>query len=68
MNREAYELKLLNNMDSSHPVFHFSMLKNFLGNLASIFPIKLLGVDENLYYQEVLVEILDCQVKRLRNK
>ena len=29
---------------------------------------KGLGVDENLSYKEVLIEIVDRQVKRLRNK
>ena len=44
------------------------MLKKFLGNPTSILPVEGLGVDENISYEEVLVEILDCQVKRLRNK
>ncbi|TMX04373.1 hypothetical protein EJD97_009109 [Solanum chilense] len=38
------------------------------GNSVSILPIKVLGVDENLSYKEVSVEILDRQVKKLRNK
>ena len=29
---------------------------------------KGLGVDENLFYEEVRIEILEHQVKRLRNK
>ena len=33
-----------------------------------ILPIADLGVLENLSYEEVSVEILDCQVKMLRNK
>ena len=41
--------------------------KNFLGDPASILPVEGLGVDENLSYEEVHVEILDRQVKRLRN-
>ena len=34
----------------------------------SIFLIEGLRVNENLSYEEVPVEILDCQVKKLRNK
>ncbi|WMV08910.1 hypothetical protein MTR67_002295, partial [Solanum verrucosum] len=34
----------------------------------SIIPLEGLGVDESLSYEEVPVEILDRQVKRLRNK
>ena len=49
-------------------MFHVSILKKCLGDLASILPVEGLGVDENLSYEEVPVEILDIQVKRLRNK
>ena len=34
----------------------------------SILPIEGLGVDKNLFYEEVLVEILDRQVEKMRNK
>ena len=44
------------------------MLKKCIANPESILPIEYLGVIENLSYEEVSVEILDCQVKRLRNK
>ncbi|KAK4721211.1 hypothetical protein R3W88_011444 [Solanum pinnatisectum] len=64
----AYELDLPNELAPVHPVFHVSMLKKCIGDPVSIFPLKGLGVDENLSYEEVLVEILDRQVKRLRNK
>ena len=53
---------------SMHPFFHVSMLKKCLGKPASILPIEGLGVDENLLYEDVPFEILDRQVKRLRNK
>ena len=64
----AYELKLPNELASVHPVFHVSILKKCLGNPASILPIVGLGVNENLSYEEVPLEILDRHVKRLRNK
>ncbi|WMV58520.1 hypothetical protein MTR67_051905 [Solanum verrucosum] len=44
------------------------MLKKCIGDPVSILPLEGLGVDENLSYEEVLVEILDRQVKKLRNK
>ena len=59
-----YELALLAKLASVHPVFHVSMLNKWIGDLASILPIEGLGVDENLSYEEVLVEILDRWVKR----
>ena len=34
----------------------------------SILPLNDLGVNENLAYEEVRIEIFDQQVKRLRNK
>ena len=61
-----YELALPAKLSSVHPVFHLSMLKMFLGDAASILPIEDLGVDEDLSYEEVPVEILDREVKRLR--
>ena len=64
----AYELALPVELASVHPVFHVSMLKKCLGDPASILPLEGLGVDEDLSYEEVPVEILDRQVKRLRNK
>ena len=52
----AYELKLPNDLASVHQVFHVSMLKKCLGDPASILPVDGLGMDENLSYEEVLVE------------
>ncbi|KAK4708523.1 hypothetical protein R3W88_029448 [Solanum pinnatisectum] len=64
----AYELDFPNELASVHPVFHVSMLKKCISDPVSIIPLEGLGVDESLSYEEVLVEILDRQVKRLRNK
>ena len=44
------------------------MLKKCISDLVSILPIEGLGVDEDLSYEKVPVEILDHQVKKLRNK
>ncbi|WMV37248.1 hypothetical protein MTR67_030633, partial [Solanum verrucosum] len=66
--KEAYELKLPNESAPVHPVFYISMLKKCIGEPVSILPLEGLGVDENLSYEEVSVEILDRQVKKLRNK
>ncbi|WMV41034.1 hypothetical protein MTR67_034419 [Solanum verrucosum] len=50
-----------------HLVFHVSMLKKCVGDLTSIVPLESLGVKDNLSYEEVTVDILDRQVKKLRN-
>ncbi|XP_069145568.1 uncharacterized protein [Solanum lycopersicum] len=59
----SYELKLPKNLASIQPVFLVSMLKKFLGYPASMLPVERLGVDENLYYEEVPMENLYRQVK-----
>ena len=53
----AYELELPSEMDLVHPVFHVSMLRKCLGDPNAIVSLE-----------EVPVQILDRQVKRLRNK
>ena len=64
----AYELKLPNELALVHPVFHVLMLKKCIGDLKSILPLQGLEVDAKLTYEEIPVEILHCQVKKLRNK
>ena len=64
----SYQLALLADLASVHPVFHVIMLKKCLGDPPSILPIEGLEVGEDLSNEEVLVMILDTQVKRLRNK
>ena len=64
----AYELEFPSELALIYPVFPVFMLKMCNGDPISILPIEWLGVDENLSYEEVLVEILDRQVKKLRNK
>ena len=44
------------------------MLRKCLGDPSSIVPLEVVNVEENLSYEEVPVEILDRQIKRLRNK
>ena len=68
MGEVAYELVLPTELASVHPVFHVSMLKKCLGDPASIVPIEVLGVDKDFSYEDVPIESLDRQVKRLRNK
>ena len=46
----------------------FCMLKKCIGNLDSILPIEGHGVKDKLSYEEVLVQIFDRQLKKLRIK
>ncbi|WMV18724.1 hypothetical protein MTR67_012109 [Solanum verrucosum] len=68
VSKVAYELELPNGLASVHPVFHVSMLKKYVGDPTSIFPLEGLGVDENLSFEEVPLEILDQQVRKLKSK
>ncbi|WMV33125.1 hypothetical protein MTR67_026510 [Solanum verrucosum] len=64
----VYELELPNELPLVHPVFHVSLFKKCVGDLTSIVPKEVLGVKENIDYEEVPVEILERKVKKLRNK
>ena len=68
MAKVAYELDLPNELVMVHPVFHVSMLRKFIGDENTIVPLQDVTIEENLSYEELPVEILDRQVKRLRNK
>lgn len=60
---------LSNKLDPIHTVFHVFMIKNkCIGDQTSIIPLEGLGVDECLLHEEILIEILDWQLKRSRNK
>lgn len=65
----AYELELPREMDLFHPVFHVSMLRKCVDDPNAIVPLDVVGVvEDNFTYEEVPFQILDRQVKRLRNK
>ena len=51
-----------------HPVFHISLLKKCVGDLDFVVPLEILEVKDRLYYEDVPIEILDHQVRSLRNK
>lgn len=44
------------------------MMKTCVGDLTSLVPLEGLGVDKSLFWEKVSGEILDQQVKNLRNK
>ncbi|XP_070048586.1 uncharacterized protein [Nicotiana tomentosiformis] len=63
----AYKLDLPPEMSLVHPVFHVSMLKKVVGNPSAMVPVETIEVSEELSYEEILVDILDRQVRKLRN-
>ncbi|WMV14084.1 hypothetical protein MTR67_007469 [Solanum verrucosum] len=64
----AYELELPADLAAVYPVFHISLLKKCVGDPASIVSLESVAVKDSLSYEDVPVEILDRQVRRLRNK
>ena len=57
-----------NDLAKVHPVFHVSKLRKFIGDIDSIVPLKEVSIEDSFTYEEIPVEILDRQVKKLRNK
>ena len=51
-----------------HPAFHIPLFKKCMGDPASVVPLESVAVKDSLSYEDVPVEILDCQVRRLTNK
>ncbi|KAH0642176.1 hypothetical protein KY285_034832 [Solanum tuberosum] len=60
----TYELELA----AVHPVFHVSMLKKCMGDPSLIIRTEDLGIKDRLSYEEIPVQILDRQVRKLRTK
>jgi len=64
----VYELELPAELASVHPIFHILLLKKCVGDPTSIVPLESMVVKDSLTYEDVPVEILDRQIRRLRNK
>ncbi|WMV58383.1 hypothetical protein MTR67_051768 [Solanum verrucosum] len=64
----AYELELPSELAAVHPVFHISMPKKCLGNPSLIVPTENIDIKDNIYYEDILIQILDRQVCKLRTK
>ncbi|WMV07972.1 hypothetical protein MTR67_001357 [Solanum verrucosum] len=64
----AYELEPPQELAVVHPVFHISMLKKCMGGPSFIIPTEDIGINDNLSYEEIPVQILDRQVCKLRTK
>ena len=64
----SYEFKLTIELAQVYSVFHVLIFKKFISDPVSILSLESLEVDANLSNEEVPLEILDQQVKMLRNK
>ncbi|KAK6146677.1 hypothetical protein DH2020_020546 [Rehmannia glutinosa] len=64
----AYRLDLPASMSQIHDVFHVSMLRKYVSNPSHILKHEPVELKADLSYEEVPVEILLQEVKKLRNK
>ncbi|XP_075110716.1 uncharacterized protein LOC107829819 [Nicotiana tabacum] len=63
-----YELALLPNMSSVHPVFHVSMLRKYIGDPSHVLNFSTVQLDDDLTYDVEPVAILGRQVWKLSSK
>ncbi|WMV41902.1 hypothetical protein MTR67_035287 [Solanum verrucosum] len=68
MGNVAYELELPQELAAVHPVFPISMLKKSIGDPSLIIQTENIEIKDSLSYEEILVQILDRQVHKLRTK
>ncbi|XP_050231288.1 uncharacterized protein LOC126680248, partial [Mercurialis annua] len=64
----AYRLVLPPDMSLVHPVFHVSMLRKCISDHSHVIVPQSVEIDQELSYEEQPVEIVDTQVRKLRNK
>ncbi|GKF25607.1 hypothetical protein Tco_0081501, partial [Tanacetum coccineum] len=62
----AYTLELPEELINVHNTFHISNLKKCLSNESLVIPMKELQLDDKLNFVEEPVEIMDREVKQLR--
>nr|GEU70627.1 reverse transcriptase domain-containing protein [Tanacetum cinerariifolium] len=62
----SYKLKLPKELRNNHNTFHVSNLKKCLSDESLVIPIKELRLDDKLNFVEELVEIMDREVKQLK--
>ncbi|WMV30480.1 hypothetical protein MTR67_023865 [Solanum verrucosum] len=64
----AYELELPQKLAAVHPVFHISMLKKCMVDPSLIIPTEVIDINDSLSYEEIPIQIVDRQVRKLRTK
>ncbi|GJR74552.1 putative reverse transcriptase domain-containing protein [Tanacetum coccineum] len=62
----AYKLELPKELSNIHSTFHVSNLKKCLSDESLVIPMKELRLDDKLNFVEELVEIMDREVKQLK--
>ncbi|XP_028127496.1 uncharacterized protein LOC114323988 [Camellia sinensis] len=64
----AYRIALSPGMEQMHNVFHVSMLCGYLRDSFHVIDYHWIPLDEDMMYEEWPAQIIDRQMKQLRNK
>ncbi|XP_073137715.1 uncharacterized protein [Henckelia pumila] len=64
----AYRVALPPNLEGVHNVFHISMLRKYISNPSHVIRHEPVKWTPDLSYEEIPIQILDTQVRKLRNK
>ncbi|GJW30532.1 hypothetical protein Tco_0047407 [Tanacetum coccineum] len=62
----AYRLELLQQLSRVHSTFYFSNLKKCLSDESLVIPLDEIHIDDKLHFVEEPMEIMDREVKRLK--
>nr|GFA83391.1 putative reverse transcriptase domain-containing protein [Tanacetum cinerariifolium] len=62
----SYRLELPQQLSRVHNTFHVSNLKKCLSDESLVIPLEELHVDDKLRFVEEPVEVVDCEIKRLK--
>ncbi|KAI3683266.1 hypothetical protein L1987_83769 [Smallanthus sonchifolius] len=62
----AYKLNLPETLSGVHDVFHVSNLKKCLSDETLVIPLEEIQIDDHLHFVEEPVEIMDREVKQLK--
>nr|GEY62429.1 putative reverse transcriptase domain-containing protein [Tanacetum cinerariifolium] len=62
----AYKLELLKELKNVHNIFHVSNIKKCLSDESLVIPMKELQLDDKLNFVEEPVEVMDSEVKQLK--
>ncbi|GKD00633.1 hypothetical protein Tco_1170907, partial [Tanacetum coccineum] len=62
----AYKLELPQQLSRVHSTFHLSNLKKCLSDEPLAIPLDEIHIDDKLHFVEEIVEIMDHEVKRLK--
>ncbi|XP_073118548.1 uncharacterized protein [Henckelia pumila] len=64
----AYRVALPPNLEGVHNVFHITMLRKYISNPSHVIRHEPVLWKPDLSYEEIPIQILDTQVRKLRNK